>query len=81
MDAKDQWVRVLFPSSRRVTIPDWPIGKESDSADPDFSGDPVPLIQVPGVSPNNVTSTKQNLDALTKFMVLATGNNSRNVVR
>ncbi len=51
--------------------------EHASMADPDFSGDPVPLIQVPGVSLNNVTSTKQNLDALTKLMVLATGNNSR----
>jgi hypothetical protein len=44
---------------------------------PDFSGDPLPLIQVPGVSLNNVTSTKQNLDTLNELMVLATGDNSR----
>ena len=43
----------------------------------DFSGEARPAITVRGVSLNNVTSTKQNLNSRTELMILATGNDSR----
>ena len=43
----------------------------------DFSGEARPAIRVRGVSLNNVTSTKQNLNSQTELMILATGNDSR----
>lgn len=43
----------------------------------DFSGNAATAISVPGVTLNNVTSTKQNVNSTTGLLVVATGDDSR----
>jgi hypothetical protein len=43
----------------------------------EFVGEPVPAITVPGVTLNNVTSSKQNVNSSTGLLILATGDDGR----
>jgi len=51
--------------------------KRSLMAEIDFSSEPSVAIEVEGVTLNNVTSTKQNVNSTTGLLVLATGNDGR----
>ena len=43
----------------------------------DFPDESSPVISIPGVTLNNVTSTKQNVNSTTGLLILATGDDSR----
>ncbi|MFC1715060.1 hypothetical protein ACFL6S_15445 [Candidatus Poribacteria bacterium] len=53
------------------------VSKRSPMADIDFNGPPVRVLAKPGVSINNVTSTKQNISSKTGLLILATGDDSK----
>lgn len=50
------------------------VSKQSSMIDINFSNSPITALAKPGISINNVTSTKQNITSKTGLLILAAGN-------